>query len=177
MSQATLARPYIRHADLQSSHWYLGSLFSMLATEDDTHGAFGLMEIVARKGGEPPLHTHTREDEAFFVLDGRLTFRSADQTMVAESGSFVFLPRGLPHGFSFETDSVHMLALVTPGGVDKYFIETGIPAPAFSLPAISTEPVDVALMVEQLNKYGVDVVGPPLRQLLDAEAAHQDHHR
>jgi quercetin dioxygenase-like cupin family protein len=144
----------------------MGSLFSMLATAADTAGAFGLIELVARQGGEPPLHTHAHEDEAFYVLDGRLTFRAGQQTLRAEPGAFVFLPRGVSHGFMFETETVRMLTLLSPGGLDRYFIETGRPAAAFSLPPLSSEPPDIEAMVRQLAAYGVRVDGPPLRALL-----------
>lgn len=171
MDAVTLPRPYARRADLEHSQWYMGALFSHLALSEDTNGSFGLFEIRARQGGEPPLHTHTHEDEAFYVLDGRLTFRSGAQTFAAEPGSLIFLPRGVPHGFVFESDTVRMLALLAPGGSDRYFIEAGQPASAFSLPAMVTEPPDVAAMARHLARYGISVVGPPLPQILAAETS------
>jgi quercetin dioxygenase-like cupin family protein len=177
MNAATLPGPYARRADLDSSHWYMGSLFSSLALREDTGGSFGLFEIRARQGGEPPLHTHTLEDEAFYVLDGRVTFRSGEQTFAAQAGSLVFLPRGLPHGFAFESETVRLLALLTPGGSDSYFLDGGRPAPAFSLPPISVEPPDVEAIARHLARYGISVVGPPLPQLLAAERPSREARR
>jgi uncharacterized cupin superfamily protein len=40
----------------------------------DTGGALALWESLIPRGSSPPLHVHFREDEAFYVLDGELTF-------------------------------------------------------------------------------------------------------
>jgi mannose-6-phosphate isomerase-like protein (cupin superfamily) len=51
----------------------------------------------ARKG--VPLHRHRLEDEAWYVLEGTLRFRSGDREFEATAGSGVFLPRGTAHTF------------------------------------------------------------------------------
>ena len=48
---------------LDHSVWYNGSLMTFLATGEDTHGQFALIEAVARRGNVPPPHIHHREDE------------------------------------------------------------------------------------------------------------------
>ena len=62
---------------LDHSVWYNGSLMTFLATGEDTHGQFALIEAVARKGNVPPPHVHHREDEIFYVLEGEIVVRSA----------------------------------------------------------------------------------------------------
>ena len=62
---------------------YLGT---WLAEGKDTDGQFSLVEAVIPKGTEPPPHTHTREDEAFYLLEGGITFRLGGQTMEAGPG-------------------------------------------------------------------------------------------
>jgi len=39
-------------------------------------------------------HVHTREDEAFYLLDGVLEVTAGEATMLVRPGDFVFLPRG-----------------------------------------------------------------------------------
>jgi len=51
-------------------------LYKALAAE--TGGALALWESLLPRGFSPPLHVHSREDEAFYVLDGELTFRLGD---------------------------------------------------------------------------------------------------
>ena len=53
--------------------WYLGSLFEWKARSPETGGAFALVEVTVQPGTEPPLHVHAHEDEAYLVLNGRIT--------------------------------------------------------------------------------------------------------
>ena len=113
--------PYARRADQESSVWYMGCLFSVLAGSDDTQGRFGLMELVAPKGREPSRHLHRRYDEGFYVLEGGVTFYVGDEVYEAGPGTFVFLPHGVPHSYTFRTEMVRMLAIVSPGGIEQHF--------------------------------------------------------
>ena len=45
---------------LDRSVWYNGSLMTFLASGEDTHGQFALIEAVARRGNVPPPHIHHR---------------------------------------------------------------------------------------------------------------------
>jgi mannose-6-phosphate isomerase-like protein (cupin superfamily) len=45
------------------------------------------------------LHLHREEDEAWYVLEGRLGFRVGDQEIEAGPGEGVFAPRGTPHSY------------------------------------------------------------------------------
>ena len=56
---------YSRRANLEDSRWYLGNLFTILASSKETGGQFGLLEIISPKGMEPPRHIHHRDDETF----------------------------------------------------------------------------------------------------------------
>ena len=107
---------YARRADPGSSVWYMGNLFTVLAGSEDTGGRFALIEMLARKGTEPPRHVHDREDEAFYVLEGEITFYVGDETYEATPGTFVFAPRGIPHSWVVETEVVRKLVTLTPGG-------------------------------------------------------------
>ena len=69
-------------------------------------------------GTEPPLHVHAHEDEAYLVLNGRMTFQVGDERIDAEPGSFVFLPRGVPHGFAVRSEVARAVLLLTPGGLE-----------------------------------------------------------
>lgn len=47
-----------------------------------------MVDAVIRKGMEPP-HTHTREDEALYVLAGHFTSQSGDELIDGPPGAFV----------------------------------------------------------------------------------------
>src|SRR5919107_970200 len=96
--------------------WFLGNLMVVKATARSTNGAYGLLESLVAAGASPPLHVHHREDESFWVLEGEATFICGDQRFRASPGSFVFLPRGVPHTFVVESSTpARWLTLLTPG--------------------------------------------------------------
>jgi mannose-6-phosphate isomerase-like protein (cupin superfamily) len=46
-----------------------------------------------------PLHLHRSEDEAWYVLEGRLGFRVGDEEMEAGPGGAVVVPAAAPHSY------------------------------------------------------------------------------
>jgi hypothetical protein len=46
-----------------------------------------------------------------------------DDAFHAEAGSFVFLPRNIPHGFRSIDGPATTLLIATPGGLDEYFAD------------------------------------------------------
>ena len=155
---------FVREPDVAHAIWYLGSLMRVLATGSETASQYALIDTHTPLGGEPPLHLHHREDEAYFVLEGTLTVYLGDQQYRAGPGSFVYLPRGIRHGFAVEGQSARWLVLLTPAGLEGYFTELGEPASALELPPPAGGPPDVQAMIQALTRYGVDVVGPPPRR-------------
>jgi len=154
---------YARRADVESSVWYLGCLFTVLADARETGGRFGLVESLSPKGTEPPRHVHSQEDEAFYLLEGEITFYIGDETYEATPGMFVSAPRGVPHSYTFETEEIRMLVLVAPGGFEEFFRppQSSEPARALEVPPPAEGPPDVPALVAALEHYGVEVVGPP----------------
>ncbi len=67
----------------------------------------------------PPLHSHAF-DEAFYVLDGELTFQLGDRKSVANAGELVFARRGQPHTLSNPGDApARYLLIITPAGFER----------------------------------------------------------
>ena len=72
----------------------------------------------------PPLHLHRTWDEAFYVLEGEMTFLIDGHTSAAPAGSVVFIPRGIPHTFWNESAApARQLTVFTPAGIEAYFEE------------------------------------------------------
>ena len=46
-----------------------------------------------------PLHLHRHDDEAWYVLEGKLCVRVGKEIVEASAGSAVFVPRGTPHTY------------------------------------------------------------------------------
>ncbi|HYY78190.1 MAG TPA: cupin domain-containing protein [Actinomycetes bacterium] len=91
------------------------------ASGQSTGGSLTVIEVAI--DGGPPRHTHSREDESFYVLTGTLDVECGDDRLQAGPGSFVFLPRNLPHVFRSVGGRATALLIVTPGGLDEYFAE------------------------------------------------------
>jgi mannose-6-phosphate isomerase-like protein (cupin superfamily) len=142
--------------------WFLTNRMTMKATAETTGGAYGLLESCVVPGFSPPLHVHHREDEAFYVLEGELTMRCGDETFYATAGSFVFLPRDIPHTFVVEGDKpARLLTLLSPGGGEGVFVEGGRPAEADGLPPV--RPPDIPALKRASEKFGGEIVGPPMQ--------------
>jgi mannose-6-phosphate isomerase-like protein (cupin superfamily) len=146
------------------AYWFLGTLIIIKATGEDTGGAFTLVEQWAPPGFGPPLHLHHREDEPFLVLEGSVRFRCGDQEFLAESGSYVFLPKGVPHAFRVEGPGpARLLQMTLPSGFESLVHELGIPAPTRTLPPPDPLRPDLIRRLVALGpKYHFSVVGPPL---------------
>ena len=100
-----------------------------------TGGAFGLVQhdLPAHQLGSP-IHTHEREDEYSFVLQGRLWAQVGDAVLEAGPGELVAKPRGIPHAFwNAGPEPVQFLELITPGGFEEYFFELAGPMNARDL--------------------------------------------
>ena len=55
-------------------------------------------EVIESDFDGPPLHLHPSFDEGFYVLEGELTFRVADEILTGGPGTFAFAQRGTPTG-------------------------------------------------------------------------------
>jgi hypothetical protein len=120
-----------------------------------------MQEVLGERGYASPLHRHTREDEAFFVLEGTMSVYVGDEVIRAESGSFLWAPREIAHAFCVESDRAKFLALSTPGGFDRFFFATGEPATALTVPSTTEGPPDIEGLIRAMGEYGVEMVGPP----------------
>ena len=69
-----------------------------------------------------PRHRHSREDELSIVLEGRLGALLGEDVVVADTGSYVYKPRGQWHTLWNAGDtSLRFIEVFVPGGVDAYF--------------------------------------------------------
>ena len=71
-----------------------------------------------------PMHTHSKEDEYSFVLEGELTALIGGELVKAMPGSLVLKPRGLPHTFWNQGASpLRLLEIISPSEFEHYFDE------------------------------------------------------
>lgn len=130
-------------------------LREVMASGSQTDGRLSLTVVSSSDGfAGPPLHLHTRNDEAFCVLEGEVTFRAGDVERTIGPGGFVFVPAQTPHAFRPVSAVYRMIEMFVPGDFDGYFEELEVLRAGGAL-----TPARVAALQE---KYGMVVVGPPL---------------
>ena len=138
---------------------YQGGYFKTLISPEQTNGTVALVDMTLPKGVEPPPHTHTHEDEIFYLLEGSVTFHIGDTVIKAKQGEAVFAPRMVPHYFIINSSTARFLTAITPGKFLEYFMEFSSPACA-ELCVVTPQgpPLEAAIkhMTKQLReKYGV----------------------
>ena len=136
MLPETLQSAWLHKPMLENSIWYNGHTFSFLLDSAQTGGAFALLYCHFRKGGEPPAHFHTKEDESFYMLEGEIRFHIGDKKFMAKAGELSYAPKMVPHQFSLVTETAKALLLITPGGMETFFKEFSVPAQSLELPPI-----------------------------------------
>lgn len=144
------------------SVWSLGGRFTVKLEGALSEGRLALIEALAFRTTEPPLHIHHREDEAWYILDGGMTFHVGEVSHTATPGSFVYAPMGLPHTFTVDVEPTRVLVLASPGGFEHFALEFGIPARDDVLPDDLAVPAPEVLG-PVAERYGIEVVGPPHR--------------
>ena len=122
------------------------------AAASETRGAFTLIDTTNPPDAGPPLHLHRDVDEAFYVLEGDYEFTCGPQQTQGGPGSFVLLPRGVPHRYRSGAQGGRLLILFTPGGTEKYFREL---AEAMSDPGATS-----ATMSAIADRHGIELLGP-----------------
>ena len=138
---------------------------TLKASAETTGGAFSLIEQSAPVGFAPPRHIHHAEDEAFYILEGEVTFFAGEQTISASAGSYIYLPRNIPHSFLVEGSSpVRLLQWSYPAGIEKFFVELGTSTSSAVLPPpASPEMTQQAIqaLLALAPEYQLEIVGPP----------------
>ena len=162
MSFPTTKHPYLVDNTDAPAYWQVGILWAMLATGDQTAGQFSLMEEWCPKGSGPPPHFHD-QDEAFYVIEGDITFVAGGQQFQASTGSFVSIPGGTIHNFRVDSKTAHVLNFYSPAGFEQVVMRIGIPAPTRTIPPADFKepPPDMATMMKLFQEYGMHVVEEP----------------
>ena len=99
-----------------------GSEMWFNATASSTGGRFSLMErTLPPRGRMPPPHRHVANDEAYFVLDGTVTFHVADAVFDGGPGTFVLVECREAHTFGNTAGEPARLLVLHAPALDGYF--------------------------------------------------------
>lgn len=159
-SRSNTPNGFVVTADEGKAFWFLNTLTINKVGAEDSEGRLSIVDHRVPPGFAPPPHIHEVSDEAFLVLDGEFEGFCGDRGWKAGPGSLVYLPRGIPHGFSVsEAGPGRIIVVVTPGGFDQFVAELGEPAHDLRLP--DPVPPDPARVVQLAAAHGIQILPPP----------------
>jgi quercetin dioxygenase-like cupin family protein len=110
-----------------------------------TNGLFAIIEQNNKEGAGVLRHVHTREHETFHVCEGEVLFRVGEIEILAPTGTTVYLPREVPHGFRVNRPTRALLGAY-PTGVEKMFRR---------LSELPPGPPDMEKVTEICAEYGI----------------------
>ncbi len=143
--------------------WVLGDFVAFKA-DGESVGLSVFEGLIPPQGGPPP-HVHHQQEEAFYVLEGTFSFLSGNETIEAEPGSFMWIPRGTLHTFK-NTGAQNGRVLVTstlPGSHERFFREVGVHVSdraSFEAPA---DPPDMEKVMSSAERNDIHFVLPEER--------------
>jgi quercetin dioxygenase-like cupin family protein len=132
----------------------IGLGITMKTNGTSTHDAYSLFEYtVPPETSGPPPHLHTREDESFVCLAGRLDVTLGGQSFVLEPGDYLFLPRNVVHTFrNSYADEARVISVVSPAGLEAYYQALGELPPG---------PKDISMIQKIMVEFGIELQLPP----------------
>jgi quercetin dioxygenase-like cupin family protein len=153
--------PYGIEVESAPAYWSQGILWTILASSEQTGGAYSLIEELCPVNAGPPPHTH-EQDEVFYVLEGEITLIAGSVKTAAKAGSLAYIPAHTVHSFRVDADQTRLLNFYFPGGFEKVITEFGVPATSRTLPPKDlTERGKPEQMAALSKRVGMGVVALP----------------
>lgn len=130
-ARASIRRaPSIKHQPRSKRYYFDVGIGSVCLSGADTGGAFCLLEVNLAPGIGVPRHTHTREDETYYVTSGELEVIVGDETFVLQAGDSLMAPRDIPHQLRNSGSTMnHYLLVFSPSGFEEFIMATAVSAP------------------------------------------------
>ena len=154
----------IKHQPRSTRYYFDVGIGSVCLSGVDTGGAFCLLEVSLAPGIGVPRHTHTREDESYYVISGELEVAVRGKVFVLKAGDSLMAPRNIPHEIR-NSGSVenHYLLVFSPSGFEEFIMAAARPAPDHaSAPTqhqLQAANEDPSIAVENVHKlaaqYGI----------------------
>src|SRR5512138_1453761 len=136
----------VKPGDRSAALSVVGTNVTVLVSAADSKS----QQITLQSGDEgtgPPPHSHDW-DESFYVTNGQVQFTCAGQTTMCEAGTFVYVPAGTMHAFSYGPGGGEMLE-VTGAGSNAIQMFAALDR------EIPAGPPDVPKVVQVAGEYGV----------------------
>ena len=138
-----------------------GAVFHFLAKGNETESRHAMIKITVERGAEPPAHTHSREDESYFVLKGSIAYTIGEDRITVNAGEYIYLPKDVPHKFEIISETAEVLMWLSPAGLEEWFWNNSAPAPDGKPLPLTQGPPPTHLIehfVSSLREYGVEMI-------------------
>jgi mannose-6-phosphate isomerase-like protein (cupin superfamily) len=100
-----------------------GNVEFLALTEHSPRFNLSMITMAPERDG-PGAHVHEDEDDAFYILEGEITFALGDREVVARPGTFVLVPPGVEHTFANRTTApARILNIHAPAGFDRRLLD------------------------------------------------------
>ena len=148
--------PAVKYQPKHKRYYFDVALGSILLSGEDTGGAYCLLDLSVAPGLGVPRHTHTREDEALFMLSGELEATVGDQTFTLRAGETLLAPHNIPHQLR-NSGSVanHYLIMFSPSGFEEFLKATSVAAPDDGVAPTEPPAIAVQNVFELAADYGI----------------------
>ena len=148
--------PSIKHQPRSKRFYFDVGLGSVCLAGIDTGGAYCLLEVSLAPGMAVPRHTHTREDEVYFVLAGELEVIVGEKTFVLRPGDTLLAPRDIPHQLRNSGNATnHYLLVFSPSGFEEFIMATAVPAPDNAVAPTEPPAIAVQNVLKLAADYGI----------------------
>jgi len=152
---------FVLRPDQGTPFWWLGTLTSVKIDATASQGAMDIVDHRVPAGYAPPPHVHAGQDEVFYVIEGLFAVTCGEQHWRAGPGSLVFLPRGVPHGFTVTDDGPGRTLLINaPAGFADVVTELGDPASELTLPGPDVPMPDPERIAAVSEAHGIRNAAP-----------------
>ncbi|HYA27395.1 MAG TPA: cupin domain-containing protein [Acidobacteriota bacterium] len=113
-------------------------------------GGLGVFELKVPPGSNvPPPHSHTRNEECVYVLEGILRYSVDKESRDLKPGEWMSTPRGSVHQFNNPySETARALIILTPDIGEQYFRDVGAVVNAGG-------PPDRVKLMEVMSRYGL----------------------
>ncbi|QCO98023.1 cupin domain-containing protein [Arthrobacter sp. 24S4-2] len=159
METKKTASAIVRQPGEGARRWFFGGgVQTWKATEEETAGAFLLLEVEMVLNKVTPMHTHPDSDETLYVLAGEILMNMDGTEHQVAAGGVTIAPRGVPHAFKVLQEGTRVLCLHTPGSAQAFYDGASEPLD----PGNETGLVDFDRIRESGRvNGGINIVGPP----------------
>ncbi len=133
----------------------VGQIGIRYLVDGSENGGLGVFELEVPPGAfVPPPHSHTKNEECVYVLEGILRYSVDKESRDLKPGEWMSTPRGSVHQFSnASSETARALIMLSPDIGMQYFRDVGVVVNAGG-------PLDRVKLMEVMSRYGLIPAAP-----------------